>query len=159
MKEVEHEIIPPRQELRNRLGGPLKPLDEQQIENVQSALQELASGMGEWLKRDLEQLVRARNAYLDDSQSADRIKDLHRASHDLKGLGRTYGFPSVSAVADTLCTSIERLVERGELSEDLVNAYVDAMRAIVNLDLRDPNSAPVAELLSGLVQLAGKKLA
>ncbi len=159
MPENKLEIIPPKLDLRNRLGGPLKPLNEDQVETVESALQELAAEMGEWLKRDLEQLSRTRNAFLDDRHCKIKIADLHRASHDLKGLGHTYGFPSVSVVADTLCKAIEHSIDKGELHEDLVNAHVDALRAIVNLDLRDPSSGPVAELLGGLIQLAEKKIA
>lgn len=159
MSENKYEIIPPKLELRNRLGGPIKPLNQDQVVTIEGALQELAAGMGEWLKRDLEQLTRARNAFLDDRSSKVKIADLHRASHDLKGLGQTYGFPSVSVVADILCKMIERCAGRDELPEDLVNAHVDALRAIVNLDLRDPGSGPVAELLSGLIRLAEKKIA
>jgi len=158
MSEPEYGIQPPDLSLRRRVGGPLKPLNEHQIGEISSAMQSLASGMGDWLKSDMDRLNEARNAFLADQRSHDRIKDLHRAAHDLKGLGVTYGYPIVSAIADTLCKSINAMIERGDLPEDLVNAHVDALRAVVNLELRDATSGPADELLQGLNRLAEKKI-
>lgn len=159
MSVLKYGILPPDPGLRHRIGGPLKPLNAQQVEEISAAMQTLASGMGDWLKHDLERLSAARNAFLADRKSLDRVRDLHRAAHDLKGLGVTYGYPIVSAIADTLCNSINAMLERDDLPEDLVNAHVDALRAVVNLELRDADSGPAAELLRGLISLAEKKTA
>ncbi|MDO9460378.1 MAG: Hpt domain-containing protein [Alphaproteobacteria bacterium] len=152
-------VVPPNFNLQRRMGGPLKPLDEKQIDNVAAALEDLASEMGDWIKTDLNRLTAARNAFLDNKQSLECIDNLHRAAHDLKGLGQTYGFPIVSAIADTLCKSIQQTLEKGSVPEDLVNAHVDALRAVVNLNLRDADSGPGVELLRGLGRLVEKKTA
>ncbi len=150
-------IIPPSLDLQRRVGGPLKPLEEKQIDAVAAALKDLSSGMGDWIRADLERLTATRNAFLNNKQSPERIENLHRAAHDLKGLGQTYGFPIVSVIADTLCKAITRAVENGALPEDVVNAHVDALRAVVNLNLRDMDSSPAIELLRGLSRLVEKK--
>lgn len=157
-KERGYGLIPPNMNLQRRLGGPLKPLEVEQIETVASALKELASEMGDWIKADLERLITARNAFLDDNQSQESMDTLHRAAHDLKGLGHTYGFPIVSIIADTLCKAMSRSNASGTLAEDVVNAHVDALRAVVNLNLRDTDSGPAMELLNGLNRLVDKKV-
>lgn len=161
MKKIDHPLgtMAPRLDLQEKVGGPLKPLQEADIAIVQSAMEQLASGMGSWLRTDLERLVTARNAFLEDNLSEERIVTLHRAAHDLKGLGATYGYPIVSMIADTLCKAIQQTGEKGAIPEDIVNAHVDALRAVVNLNLRDSDSGPAAELLRGLQQLVEKKTA
>jgi chemotaxis protein histidine kinase CheA len=151
-------ITPPNLDLQRKIGGPLLPLEESRIDQVTRALEELAEGMKDWIRIDLERLNRARHAFLSDSQSQECIDELHRAAHDLKGLGQTYGFPTVSVIADTLCTAITRAIETGVPPEELVNAHVDALRAVVNLNLRDANSKPARELLGSLQSLVEKKM-
>ena len=151
-------ITPPSHDLQRKIGGPLKPLEDGQIDRVSKALEELAEGMKDWIRIDLDRLYHARQAFLDNSQSKQCIGDLHRAAHDLKGLGQTYGFPTVSVIADTLCKAISRALENGALPQELVNAHVDSLRAVVNLDLRDANSKPARELLGGLQALLDKKI-
>lgn len=158
LSETDYGIIPPSRELQHRIGGPLKPLDDAQIESVAAALEELAEDMGDWIKTDLSRLFAARNAFLDNSGSRECIETLHRAAHDLKGLGQTYGFPIVSVIADTLCKAILRAAEAGTLPEDVVNAHVDALRAVVDLDLRETDSGPATELLRGLNRLVEKRI-
>ncbi len=158
MKERALGIIPPRLDLQRRIGGPLKPLEEQQIGAVAAALENLATGMGDWIRTDLDRLTAARNAFLENTQSKECIDTLHRAAHDLKGLGQTYGFPLVSLIADTLCKAIQQTIKKGALPEDIVNAHVDALRAVVNLNLRDTDSGPARELLGGLHSLVEKKV-
>lgn len=157
-KERDYGIIPPNQDLQRRIGGPLKPLNDQQINSVTAAMEELAENMGDWIKTDISRLFAARNAFIDNSQSRECIENLHRAAHDLKGLGQTYGFPIVSVIADTLCKVILHANEAGILAEDVVNAHVDALRAVVNLNLRETDSGPAAELLRGLNSLVEKRI-
>ncbi len=114
--------------------------------------------MGDWIKTDVERLSAARNAFLGNSRSSECIETLHRAAHDLKGLGQTYGFPVVSLIADTLCKAIPRAAESGTIPEDIVNAHVDALRAVVNLNLREADSGPVTELLRGLDRPVKKQI-
>lgn len=152
-------VIAPRNDLQKLIGGPLKPLDERHIANLQAAMESFASGMDDWIRTDLERLVRARNSFLQHNQSADHIDKLRLAAHDLKGLGTTYGFPLVSIIADALCKAIEMSLEKGALPEDLVNAHVDALRAVVNLNMRDHENGPAAELLRGLSKLVEIKIA
>jgi len=95
-----------------------------------------------------------------DDRAAETLQNLHRAAHDLKGLGVTYGFPIVSVIADILCQAVLRAEDTGMAPPpELVNAHVDALRAVVNLNLRDPDSGPATELVHGLRSAVQKKLA
>lgn len=159
MRERAFGVIPPQRDLQRRIGGQLKPMEEEQVTTLQKAMQTLAEGMSGWINTDLDRLHMARNALLNNPESPELIINLHRAAHDLKGLGVTYGFPIVSTIADTLCKAISLTMERGALPVDLVNAHVDALRAVVNLNVRDPDSGPAIELVRGLNDLVAKKTA
>ena len=153
-------VFAPDTRLRDRLG-PLPPLDEGQVAQIESVMAQLAGEMDGWIHQDIDRLLAARDAFLLNDQAAETLRNLHRAAHDLKGLGVTYGFPIVSVIADTLCQTVLRAGETGIAPPpELVNAHVDALRAVVNLNLRDTaSSSPATELVHGLRAAVQKKRA
>lgn len=54
--------------------------------------------------------------------------------------------------------AILRAAESGTIPEDIVNAHVDALRAVVNLNLREADCGPVTELLRGLDRPVKKQI-
>ena len=151
-------VIPPNTALQERVGGPLKPLDDATVGRLEQAMKSLEGEMGDWIKTDMERLITAHRSFLRDGNAGANIVELHRAAHDLRGLGSTYGYPIVTVIADNLCKAMEMTMDKGCVPEDLIKAHVDALRAVVNLDLRDPDRGPAAELVSGLRTLAAKKV-
>lgn len=151
-------VIAPNTTLRERVGGPLKPLDDTTVGKLEQAMKSLEGEMGDWIKDDMERLIKAHRHFLRDSNASTNVADLHRAAHDLRGLGSTYGYPIVTVIADNLCKAMEVTKDQGGAPEDLIKAHIDALRAVVNLDLRDPDRGPAAELVSGLRKLAAKKV-
>ncbi len=152
-------VIAPDTGLRQRVGQ-LKPLEDAEIAEIEMTLEQLTPQMDDWLKRDIDRLIMARNAFVLDVDRTETTTNLHRAAHDLKGLGVTYGFPIISVIADTLCSAMQKANDTGQTPHpDLVNAHVDAMRAVVNLNLRNLDESVASELVHGLTAITKKKLA
>ncbi len=151
-------VIPPNTTLQDRVGGPLKPLDDATVSKLEQAMKSLEGDMQDWIKDDMERLIKAHRSFTRDSGMGSDVEELHRAAHDLRGLGSTYGYPIVTVIADNLCKAMEATMDTGRVPEDLIKAHVDALRAVVNLDLRDPDRGPAAELVRGLRTLTARKV-
>lgn len=150
-------LIPPSMALQQKVG-PEQLLDNAVLTQLEGALDHLETEMSGWLKHDLHRLILARDNFLTDNSAEEFVSALYRAAHDLKGLGATYGFPVVSVIADTLCKLLRSAGDAGTPPQhDLVNAHVDALRAVVNLDIRDHSNSPAAELVRSLHTITQKK--
>jgi HPt (histidine-containing phosphotransfer) domain-containing protein len=55
---------------------------------------------------------------------------LFHAAHDIKGEAATFGFPLLTAAADSLCRLIEHTPDVTRIPIKLVDQHVDAVRAI-----------------------------
>src|SRR5882757_7414398 len=58
---------------------------------------------------------------------ADRLS----AAHDIKGDAATFGFPSASAAAESLCRIIEHAPALDQVPSDLIAHHINAIQAIV----------------------------
>ena len=58
-------------------------------------------------------------------------------AHDMKGLGGTYGFPLITRVAASLCRMTDRDEVRMKAPLFLIDAHIDAIKAIVRDQIRD----------------------
>jgi hypothetical protein len=76
---------------------------------------------------------------------------LYVHAHDLKGLGATYEFPLITRVAGSLCALMSEREQRPALPLPLIDAHIDAIRAIVRDDIRDPEH-PVGHRLAAALE-------
>lgn len=93
-------------------------------DRAEEAVASLSEKYDEWLQRDLSQLSDAWTKTRSDLSS---MGELIRASHDLKGMAGTYGYPAIARIA----SSLNRLLESTEDASDLalINLHIEACRA------------------------------
>ncbi|MBE7218096.1 MAG: Hpt domain-containing protein [Caulobacteraceae bacterium] len=99
------------------------------------------------LQEELARMAAARTAW-----RAGGVRELEAAAHDLKGLGATFGAP----LAGRIAASLERLLAAGDAPAGLVDAHVDAARAVVREGAAaagDPRGALLAAALEAAVEL------
>jgi len=137
--------------LRAKIGTDPALLHKQAVERANQALDGLKSEFIQWIGEDLDKLKKARDVVREDPSCAQSLENLRTHSHDLKGLGTTYGFPLVSRLAGSLCKLIEGIEARsGALPMDLAEKHIDAMIAVVSQEIKtddDTASVAVAETL------------
>ncbi len=125
------EVITPPNILKSKVGGALPALDQKAIARAEAALENMSSQFAEWINEELARLLEAWAGYeLAPDTSASR-NELHRRSHDLKGLAPTYGYPLVARMCGSLCKLTGD--EHGDLKPpaSLLKAHVDAVKAAV----------------------------
>lgn len=141
------EIIQAPNTLRAKVGPRFGGIDAAALARAEAALKELSSEFGQWLHEEVGKLEAARTAVKTQGPTRANMDTLHLHAHDLKGLGGTYDFPLITRVAGSLCKLLDDPSSRSGAPMFLVDAHIDAVRAIMRDDIRDP-AHPVGCALS-----------
>jgi hypothetical protein len=127
-------------------GGRLGPLDPAAIAKAEAALKSLSGNFAQWLQDELTKLEAARQAVRAEASPA-TMESLYLRTHDLKGLGTTYGYPMITRLAASLCQLTDDAEKRAKASIALVDAHIDAIRAAVRDDIKTDDH-PVGRALA-----------
>jgi hypothetical protein len=115
--------------LRLKVGG--GGIDPSAIAKAEAALKALSSNFAAWLNDELVKLEAARGRIHAEGLTQEACDNLYLRAHDLKGLGATYDFPLVTRMAGSLCKLIDDASKRANAPMVLVDAHIDAIRAVV----------------------------
>ena len=139
-------VINVPQALRQKVGG-MPALDAAAIAKAEEALKELSSNFDQWLNDEIAKLEQARSGVHQHGLTVQTAETLYFRAHDLKGLGATYEFPLVTTLAGSLCKLIDSGDKRLSAPLKLVDAHIDAIKAVVRDGIRDPEH-PVGRALT-----------
>ena len=135
-------------------------VDQGAIDRAEAALAAMSGSFQNWIEEEIALLNEAHEALRTKGLSAEAVDRFSQRAHDLKGQGTTLNFPFVTKIAESLCKLCEHLPEPADLPLSLVDAHVDAMRAVVRDgikgDAHPTSNAVIGELKSHVHQtLAG----
>jgi hypothetical protein len=146
-------VTPPMPALRPKLGGGFG-INADAIARAEEALKAMSAQFGAWLQDEIVKLDQAQADVRDKGWTSETAEALYFRAHDLKGLGTTYEYPLVTRIAGSLC----RLLDKGEARLDaplvVVDAHVDAIRAVVRDQVKtdeNPTGRVLAESLEAKV--------
>ena len=141
------EIIQVPNTLRMKVGPRFGAMDAAAVAKAEEALKSLSGQFGQWLQDEIDKLEASRTVIKTEGVSPKAMEQLYLHGHDLKGLGATYEYPLISRVASSLCKLLDAPGGRTGAPLFLVDAHIDAIRAIVRGEIRDPEH-PVGRALS-----------
>ena len=133
------EIITPPNVLKAKLGGPLSLTSSEAIERAERALDNLAHEFEDWLNDELNRLEAAWDAAKDLSDRETQLSNVYGASHDLKGLATTYGYPLITRYANSLCKLLATDTSRAVAPAPLIAAHVSACRTAMRQNIKAPD--------------------
>ncbi len=147
------EIIQPPNNLKSKVstGGP-GAVDLDAIARAEQAIANLAGDYVNWAKEDLAKLDAA-YAELKASDGTDNKAQLDlifHIAHDMKGQGGSFGYDLMTAIGDKLCRLVEKIEKASAREIDMVRVYTDAMRVVINHELKGDGGAEGKQLLMGL---------
>ena len=125
------QVIPPSNNLKLKVGGGRFSLDADSIARAEAALKSLSGQFAQWMQDELTKLDAARAEVAAKGMTSQTAEALYMRAHDLKGLGATYEFPLVTRIAASLCRLIEEPKTRGSAPMSLVDAHINAIKAVV----------------------------
>ena len=133
--------------LRAKVGGRMGAIDKDAIAKAEAALADLSSQFGDWLLEEIKKLEDVQALIKSEGLNPENSDQLFYRAHDLKGLGTTYGFPLISRIAGSLCKMLDEPEKRAQAPRMLVDAHLDAIRAIVRDQTKDEGH-PVGKIQS-----------
>lgn len=148
------QVIRPTNTLRMKVGGGFGGIDANAIAKAEEALKAMSSQFGQWLKDEIVKLEQAQAAIRETGYTAETAEALYYRAHDLKGLGSTYQYPLVTRLAGSLCKLMDDQQKRMAAPLVLLDAHIDAIRAVVRDQIQTdehPTGRILAETLEARV--------
>lgn len=127
------EVIPVKVDLREK--APPLPAFRAKVDPVaaaEAAVEKLSFQFKNWMVAEVEKLDAIWKLIRQDGLNDDRLDELYRTSHDIKGQAETFGYPLAGQAAASLCMLFEHIPDRAALPLPLLEKHVQAMMAIVN---------------------------
>ncbi|WP_308910733.1 Hpt domain-containing protein [Pseudokordiimonas caeni] len=90
-----------------------------------------------------------------DTRGREAAARIFEHSHNLKGIGSTFGFSLLTDVADNLCRYIKYVGPTPDFRTDVVKAHVDAIIRIIDTPMPGDGGPEGERLLARLQVLAG----
>ncbi len=147
-------VFRPPNALRAKVGGGFGGIDANAIAKAEEALKAMSAQFGQWLQDELVKLDQAQADIRAKGYTAETAEALYFRAHDLKGLGATYQYPLVTRIAGSLCRILDDAEKRMQAPLPLVDAHIDAIKAVVRDEIQTdehPVGRDLAETLEARV--------
>jgi chemotaxis protein histidine kinase CheA len=155
---ADHHVITQPNPLRSVLRR-VAPRDlDDPVARAEKALAGLSGEFKNWMAIEADRLSSAHATILRDGFTNVTRQELFRAAHDIKGDAATFGFPSASAAAESLCRIIEHAPDLDEVPSNLIAHHIDAIQAIVRQRTKLDNATMASELSRQLRGVADEYL-
>ena len=141
------QVIRPPNTLRLKVGGGFGGIDASAIAKAEEALKAMSSQFGQWLQDEIVKLDKAQADIRAQGYNAQTAEGLYFRAHDLKGLGATYQYPLVTRLAGSLCKMMDDPAKRGTAPRTLIDAHIDAIKAVVR-DQIQTDEHPTGRILA-----------
>ena len=147
-------VFRPPNALRAKVGGGFGGIDANAIAKAEEALKAMSAHFGQRLQDELVKLDQAQTDIRAKGYTAETAEALYFRAHDLKGLGATYQYPLVTRIAGSLCRMMDDADKRMQAPAALLDAHIDAIRAVVRDEIQTdehPTGRALAETLEARV--------
>ncbi|ESQ87682.1 histidine phosphotransferase [Asticcacaulis sp. AC460] len=150
------QIIQVPNTLRAKVGGRLGALDAESIAKAEAALADLSTQFDSWLLEEVKKLEDVQAVIKVEGLNEVNVEQLFYRAHDLKGLGTTYGYPLITRICGSLCKMMDDETKRAQAPRLLVDAHMDAVRAIVRDQIKEENH-PMGRVLAEALEARVKE--
>jgi len=147
------QVIRPPNPLRAKVGG-FGGIDADAIAKAEAALKAMSAQFGQWLQDEITKLDQAQADIRTRGYTPETAEALYFRAHDLKGLGATYQYPLVTRIAGSLCRMMDDADRRMAAPLAILDAHIDAIRAVVRDEIQTdehPVGRELAETLEARV--------
>lgn len=136
----DHSVIVPANDLKravSHIRGPAQ-IDMSAVDRAEAALAEIEVEFPDWMNVECDRIDAARRAIHEKGISRGTIDDLFLPAHDIKGGATTLGYPLAERVATSLCRLLRHMPRAERIPVAMIDHHVDAIRAIVREEVRNP---------------------
>ncbi len=150
-----YEFVEAKNDLRKKVRERRGSNGDDPVTRAEAALKILSSHFEGWVGEEVKFIEAAFAAWKKKDFAEGEPRDaFFRVVHDLKGQATTLGFPLATRVASSLCALLDGLPGKEHLPLDLIEAHVQAIRAIYREKVRDENDRVGSALATTLTDMA-----
>ena len=153
-----NQVIRPPNPLRAKVGGGFGGIDANAIARAEEALKAMSAQFGQWLNDEVVRLDKAQSDIRSQGYTPETAEALYFRAHDLKGLGTTYEYPLVTRIAASLCRMLDDADKRMQAPLAVVDAHIDAIKAVVRDKIQTDDHPVGRELVETLEARAAEHL-
>ncbi len=160
-KFADHTVIVPPNRLKaaiNRSGDSAE-IAMDPVARAETALGQIKKEFRGWMSAECDALEAVRASIRDDGASEASLERLLNAAHDIIGHAGVFGYPLAGKIADSLGQLISRSPEPARIPMALIDAHVDAVRAVVREGVHQDDDRTGNEIYRRLKKLITDHLA
>jgi len=143
MAEQKPRIIKPTSYIGDKVPKSGGPSPARAIANALKLADDLVGNYQGWAVDDLQKLW---ESFRDTDGSAQAVRELYTAAHEIRGQGGSFGFPLISVIADSLCKFLEPRSNLSNIDLEIVKVHILAMKAVFSQQLKGNQDALAQEL-------------
>ncbi len=126
--------------------------EREAIDNAESAMDAMADEFKQWLGDEVMRFDKCRNDMCAEPNKKN-LEALYVVGHDVKGQAETMGFPLITLVSASFCKLIEVWETPETFPLDQLNNHVDAIKVMLNNDIKDKNHPLGKKLTDSLINV------
>ena len=131
--------------------------EEDMLARAEAAVRELTSDYPGWAMADVEQLLQQIASIPPGAAREDPIvTSTHKKAHDMRGQGGSFGYPVITAIAESFCRFLNGLSTVDKKALEILAAHAKAMRVILANGLAG-DGGPAGKKLIGELQAVVQK--
>ena len=133
------------------------PISKAMLERAKNVIEEHGAGYVERARAQIESLQKTVQEASGDVQSRPELfAEIFLKSHDIRGLGSTFGYDLITEIGTSLCTLVEGMEVYDDDALGVVRAHVDALRAIIAHGVKGDGGEIGREISNGLAKVVAK---
>lgn len=127
------------------------------LAKAQAALEEMAEDYPDWVMRLIKELTEQHRRCVDTPERRRAFfEQIHAIAHDMKGQGGTFGYPLVSAFAESLYDFTHGRASLTDNHVEIIKAHVDGIRVVITQRISGDGGEAGQALLAGLQEAIRK---
>jgi hypothetical protein len=108
------------------------PISESMLKTAEQILLRHSADYVSRAEEQIEILVKTvQEAKLEEASRPVLFANIFKQSHDIRGLGSTFGYELMTEIGGSLCTFLEGIERRDDAAMEVVSAHVDALCAVL----------------------------
>ncbi len=157
----DHIVIVPPNRLKtfvSRTGDSME-IAMDPVARAETALSQIKKEFRGWMSAECDALEGVRGEIRANGASEILIERLFNSAHDIIGHADVFGYPLAGKIADSLCQLVIRAPDAKHIPMPLIDAHVDAVRAVVREGVHETDNRTGNEIYQRLNKLIKEHLA
>ncbi len=114
------------------LGTGSASIPEELLAEAEAELSKMSEDYPDWVSSLIVKLQEQHGRCVDTpDKRKEHFLEIHHMSHDMKGQGGTFGYPLISAFADSLYSTTQSGSLYTDNDVELIKSHIDSMRAVI----------------------------